>query len=75
MAQIAERKLATEVLRQSEDSLRLIIDTIPRWPGPLGLTVLSISSISVRWIMQASLWRSNLESRPAQFIPKTFRES
>jgi PAS domain S-box-containing protein len=29
MTHIAERKLAKEVLRQSEDSLRLIIDTIP----------------------------------------------
>jgi PAS domain S-box-containing protein len=29
MTQIAERKLAKKVLRQSEDSLRLIIDTIP----------------------------------------------
>jgi PAS domain S-box-containing protein len=29
MTHIAERKLAREVLRQSEDSLRLIIDTIP----------------------------------------------
>jgi PAS domain S-box-containing protein len=29
MTQIAERKLPTQVLQQSEDSLKLIIDTIP----------------------------------------------
>src|SRR6267378_274345 len=49
MTHMAQRKLADEVLRQSEDSLRLIIDTIPTmaWTiRPDG----AIDFINQRWL-------------------------
>jgi len=45
--------------QQAEARTRLIIDTIPRWPGVFGLTAPLISSISVGWTMPAFLWSSN----------------
>jgi hypothetical protein len=62
MADIAKRKRAKEVLRQSEEHLQLIIDTIPTMARPFGLTARLILSISVGWIIRASLSRRKFKS-------------
>jgi len=54
-AENAERKRSEDALRRSEDRNRLIIDTIPRWPGAFGLTAPLISSINVGWTIRAFL--------------------
>jgi len=76
MARVAiEAKRAEEALRQSEDRLRLVIDTIPRWPGASGLMAPLISSISAGWNTRACLWRRRLQIQCAQCIQKTSQES
>ena len=60
MGSIAERKMAREVLRQSEDSLRLIIDTIPTmaWTvRPDGV----VDFVNQRWLDYTGLLKEELK--------------
>ena len=63
MTRIADRKLAKEVLRHSEDSLRLIIDTIPTMAWALRPDG-TVDFINQRWLDHTGLSLKEEIERP-----------
>jgi PAS domain-containing protein len=59
---ITERKQAEDTLRQNEDRIRLVIDTIPIMAWSIGKTADSILPIGAGWNMRAFRWRRKLKN-------------
>ena len=81
--EIAERERADEALRQSEDRLRLVIDTIPQqiWSGPPDG---SLDFFNAQWLsfkgftqeeMQGQGWQRMLHPNDREWVIRAWRES